>query len=189
MSAASDAPDPAPDASNNTSIHGLQERLVEVGVDPGTVEKFGALLRQCNVFKMGALRAFHDNLGTLIPTMFDGTAIGNMCRQWDSWQLCVCAPAHASPAPITNPPPTPSAARLPAGRGRFARARLCHRPAVKRKGVGSPGPRGLNFICERALQQRRRHELHRTSHQCPPCRRERTKASPPLVGGGKAPGS
>ena len=44
---------------------------MELGLDADTVVKFVALLRKCNVCTMGALRAFHDNLDTLVTSMFE----------------------------------------------------------------------------------------------------------------------
>jgi hypothetical protein len=68
-------------ASNGASLEDLAQRMRDTGVDSTTVDKFCTDLRKCNIFTMGALRAFHESLETLVYKRYEDTVIGQLQAQ------------------------------------------------------------------------------------------------------------
>tara|TARA_B110000027_G_C16014798_1_gene253598 strand:+ start:431 stop:748 length:318 start_codon:yes stop_codon:yes gene_type:complete len=68
-------------SSNQAPLEQLAQRLIDVGLDANTVREFIDMLKKCNVFTMGALRAFDSSLKDLVATIFEDTPIGTMQAQ------------------------------------------------------------------------------------------------------------
>ena len=78
MSASSSCAATDATASNGASLEELTERMGEMGVDQSVLNAFINLLARCNIFTMGALRAFHASMEELVGELYDDTTMGKL---------------------------------------------------------------------------------------------------------------
>lgn len=102
--------------SNSATLDDLARQLTGVGVPTDIVNRLADKLRACNIFTMGALRAFHmDSMEALTLSLFDDSALGKMqangllatlrVRASPSSARDCCDRAQGPCAPPTTRPP------------------------------------------------------------------------------------